>query len=154
MGADFGETAVILRDATPGDEAAWRGLWHSYLDFYSVDLAPEITTHTWARLMDPASPMQVRMAFDGRQALGFAIHHHHCSTWVMGDDGYLEDLFVDASARGKGVGRALIEDLVKIAKSKGWKRLYWHTNADNVTARALYDTFVASDGHIRYRIKL
>lgn len=154
MGADFGKTAVILRDADPSDEAAWRGLWHSYLGFYKVDLSAAITDQTWARLMDPTSPMQVRLAMEGDRALGFAIHHHHCSTWVMGDDGYLEDLFVDPLARGKGIGRALIEDLIQIAKSKGWNRLYWHTDADNVTARGLYDSFVASDGHIRYRMTL
>jgi len=72
----------------------------------------------------------------------------------MGDDCYLEDLFVTAEARGKGVGRALIEDLKSLAKSKGWNRLYWHTDENNATARKLYDSFAPSDGHIRYRIRL
>lgn len=146
--------SVIIRDATPADESAWRGLWQGFLEFYATDLATEITDHTWARLMDPASRMAVRMAFEGDQALGFAIHHYHCSTWVMGDDCYLEDLFVAGAARGKGVGRALIEDLKSLAKSRGWHRIYWHTNEDNARARVLYDSFVPADGAIRYRMKL
>jgi GNAT superfamily N-acetyltransferase len=50
------------------------------------------------------------------------------------------------------VGRALIEDLMALARAKGWQRLYWHTDEDNVVARRLYDRFVESDGHVRYRL--
>ncbi len=146
--------SVILRDAAPADETAWRQLWQDYLAYYDVDLAPDVTDQTWARLMNPASPMRARMGFEGDRALGFAIHHHHCSTWVMGEDCYLEDLFVTAEARGKGLGRALIDDLKAIAKSNGWHRLYWHTDVENTRARALYDSFTPTDGHIRYRLML
>lgn len=145
---------MIIREAEPQDEAAWRRLWQGFLAFYDADLAADITDSTWARLMDPASPMTLRMAFEADQALGFAIHHHHCSTWVKGDDCYLEDLFVSEAARGKGVGRALIEDLKAVAKARGWHRLYWNTDEGNATARALYDSFTATDGHIRYRLTL
>lgn len=146
--------AVEIRDATAQDQAAWLPLWQSYLDFYKVTLAPEITAHTWARLMNPTSPVKARLAFQDGQLLGCAIHMHHPSTWVMGDDCYLEDLFVAEAARGKGIGRALINDLQAIAKAQGWQRLYWHTDEGNSRARGLYDSFVKSDGHIRYRMKL
>ena len=105
-------------------------------------------------MMDPASPLTGRFAFAGPQMLGFALHHHHASTWVAGDDCYLEDLFVADAARGQGVGRALIDDLIGIARTKGWHRLYWHTDETNTRARALYDSYVQSDGHIRYRMAL
>jgi hypothetical protein len=45
-----------------------------------------------------------------------------------------------------------LDDLVLLCKQHGWSRLYWHTNEQNKTARALYDSYVESDGHIRYRI--
>ena len=85
---------------------------------------------------------------------GFALHLHHSSTWVMGEDCYLEDLFVQPSRRGAGVGRALIEDLITLARKRGWHRLYWHTDTENHSARRLYDRFVQTDGHIRYRLTL
>ena len=90
--------------AEAAHEAEWRRLWTGFLNYYDMNLAPEITDFTWARLMDPSCPMKARMAFDGPRALGFAIHQHHPSTWVMGDDCYLEDLFVDPAARGGGAG--------------------------------------------------
>ncbi len=132
---------------------AWRRLWAQYLAFYGVTLASEITDFTWTRLMDPASALKARLAVEA-DVLGFAIHQHHPSTWVMGEDCYLEDLFVAEPARGKGVGRALIEDLRALAAARGWRRLYWHTDQGNARARALYDSFVPSDGHVRYRMEL
>ena len=144
---------MIIRDATPADRAGWDRLWQGFLDYYETALDPAITAHTWDRLMDPASPMKMRLA-EADGVVGFAIHQHHPSTWVMGDDCYLEDLFVDPAARGRGIGRALITDLQALARARGWHRLYWHTNAENATARRLYDSFVPPDGHIRYRMRL
>lgn len=144
----------MIRWAKAADEAEWRRLWAGFLAYYEMSLAPEITDFTWKRLMDPACPMKARLAFDGDRAQGFAIHQHHPSTWVMGDDCYLEDLFVDPTARGKGIGRALIEDLAALARAKGWQRLYWNTEITNSAARRLYDSFTPDDGHIRYRLTL
>jgi GNAT superfamily N-acetyltransferase len=145
---------VEVRDARPSDETAFLSLWDQYLAFYQVDLAPTITAATWVRLMDPASPVKARLAVVGTQVQGFAIHLHHPSTWVATEDCYLEDLFVAEAARGTGLGRALIDDLISLARRNGWSRLYWHTDETNTRARALYDQYVASDGHTRYRLTL
>lgn len=147
-------TAMLIRDAGPGDEAGWRRLWQDYLTFYDHPLPETTTAFTWARLMDPASPLKARLAVLGDRVAGFAIHQHHPSTWVAGDDCYLEDLFVDSTLRGQGAGRALIDDLRSLARARGWNRLYWHTGRDNARARALYDSYVAEDGHVRYRMTL
>ncbi len=145
---------IVIRDATPVDEIAWRGLWQGFLDYYHVKIDPQVTDFTWKRLMNPGSSLNARLAFVEEIAVGFAIHQNHPSTWVMGDDCYLEDLFVAPTARGAGVGRALIDDLATHARSMGWKRLYWNTDQDNLAARRLYDSFTATDGHVRYRLTL
>jgi GNAT superfamily N-acetyltransferase len=145
---------VIIREADDSDETAWRRLWTAYLTFYAMHLAPEVTDRTWARIVDPASPLTARLAIADGHVLGFALHHHHASTWVAGDDCYLEDLFISDAARGKGLGRALMDDLIAIARAKGWHRLYWHTDEGNARAQALYDRYVLPDGHIRYRMTL
>ncbi len=144
----------MIRDATPADEAVWRDLWQSFLAYYKTSLDPAITTCTWSRLIDPASRLQMRVAEVDGTVLGFAIYHHHESTWVMGEDCYLEDLFVAPAARGKGLGRALILDLMAISRDRGWHRLYWHTDAGNSNARRLYESIVPADGHIRYRLPI
>jgi len=143
-----------IRTAERLDEADWRKLWQGYLTFYEVDIAPEVTDKTWARILDPASPLTCRLAvLDGR-VTGFAIHFTHPSTWVISDDCYLEDLYVDSDVRGAGIGRALLDDLVALGEKSGWARLYWHTDQNNHRARKLYDSYVEVDGHVRYRLDL
>ena len=144
----------MIRDATAADRAGWDRLWQGFLDYYDTTLPQAVNEATWARLMDPACAMKMRLAEVEGKLMGFAIHQHHPSTWVLGDDCYLEDLFVDPTARGQGLGRALIEDLISLARNKGWHRLYWNTEASNATARRLYDSFTPDDGHIRYRMSL
>jgi GNAT superfamily N-acetyltransferase len=144
----------LCRAATPEDETAWRSLWTRYLAFYAVDLDPDITTATWARAMDPGSPLGIRLAVPNDQPMGFVTWHTHLSTWSAGPDCYLEDLFVASEMRAKGLGRALIEDVRACAIAAGCARLYWHTDQANSRARALYDTLTLSDGHLRYRLRL
>ena len=143
-----------IRDAHPNDERAWRKLWDGYLTFYRVNLDPAVTDATWKRILDPGSPVAMRVAEKDGELAGFAIHLIHPSTWVLGDDCYLEDLYLDPKFRGQGIGRALLDDLVAMSRANGWARLYWHTDEGNSTARKLYDTYVKSDGHVRYRMRI
>ena len=143
-----------IQTAQAADHTHWLPLWHGFLGFYGVTLDPAVTAATWARIIAPEHRMTCRIAFDDGQAVGFAIHHAHCSTWVVGDDVYLEDLFVAPQARGQGVGRALIEDLIAIGRTRGWHRLYWNTDRGNAAAQRLYNSFCRDDGHIRYRLTL
>ena len=109
-----------IRDATPLDERDFLRLWQGFLDGYGITLDPKVTAYTWTRLMDPESPLRARLACVDGVPQGFAIHQHHPSTWVMGDDGYLEDLYVAPETRGQGLGRALLEDLVALSRRSGW----------------------------------
>jgi GNAT superfamily N-acetyltransferase len=144
-----------IRSAVAADEAAWRTLWDGYLAFYRADITADVTARTWQRIMDPAAPMIARVAPapDGR-LLGFTIAVLHETTWAIHPDCYLEDLFVAAAGRGRGIGRALIDDLFALARARGWARLYWHTRRDNTVARRLYDTYGEADAYVRYRFWL
>ena len=141
---------MMIRDLVADDYADWRRLWDMYLAFYQMDLPESVTARTWGRLIDHGSGIWCRMAGD----LGFAIAFTHASTWVMTQDCYLEDLFVDPEARGQGIGRALMADVQAIARAKGCARLYWHTDHDNRQARNLYDSIAPVGDVVRYRMTL
>jgi ribosomal protein S18 acetylase RimI-like enzyme len=143
---------VTIRDARPEDESRWRDLWKDYLEFYDVTVDESITDSTWRRVFDPASAIFMRVAELDGKVMGFTLSLTHEGTWIDGKDCYLEDLFVDSAARGRGLGRSLMDDLVSLCRQNGWSRLYWHTSENNKTARALYDSYVENDGHIRYRV--
>ncbi|NIJ60318.1 ribosomal protein S18 acetylase RimI-like enzyme [Pseudochelatococcus lubricantis] len=144
---------INIRDMRPTDEADWRGLWDGYNSFYETSVAPDITSRTWQRMLDPASPLLGRMALVGDTPVGFSLSVLHEGTWVAGPICYLEDLFVDPACRGRGIGRTLIRDLVDRGTAQGWATLYWHTRENN-PARRLYDEFVKADDFVRYRMQL
>lgn len=144
---------LIIRDANTADEAAWLTLWAGYNAFYEASVAPEVTARTWQRILGTDSALTCRVADMDGTVVGFSISLLHEGTWVVEPVCYLEDLFVDPSCRGKGIGRKLIEDLVTSGKSQGWSRLYWHTRQDN-PARRLYDEFVSADDFVRYSLRL
>lgn len=142
---------LTIRPLRPEERAAWQPLWEGYLAFYKASVAPEVTDLTWARLNDPVEPMHVLGAFlDG--GLGGIVHFiFHRSTWTAGDYVYLQDLFTAEQARGKGVGRALIEAVYERARAAGASRVHWLTQEGNATARVLYDNIADRSGFIQYR---
>ena len=55
----------------------------------------------------------------------------------------MNDLYVDETKRGQGVGRALIEASTEVARERGVPFVEWSTAPDNHTAQRLYDSFGA-----------
>ncbi len=103
---------LSIRNPVPADEPAWRELWSQYNDFYEMKLPEAVTAHTWRRILDPAAPIFGRIAAVDDVAVGFSNSVLHDITWAIGPACYLEDLFVVPAWRGRGLGRALIADLV------------------------------------------
>ncbi|MNZ84991.1 Acetyltransferase (GNAT) family protein [compost metagenome] len=77
----------------------------------------------------------------------------HEGTWTTAPICYLEDLYVDADARGMGAGKALLDALQSEGKREGWSMLYWMTRQEN-PARRLYDRYAGVDDFVRYRVPL
>jgi len=143
---------VIVRPLVDGDRAAWEPLWEGYQTFYKAQLAPEITETTWRRFLDPAEPMHALGGFDeGGKLLGIVHYIFHRSCWSIGPYCYLQDLFTASEARGKGVGRQLIEAVYEAAKQADASRVYWLTHELNEQAMLLYDKVADRTGFVQYR---
>ena len=145
---------VLVRAPQARDEVGWRKLWAGYLDFYGATISSQATQYTWQRILDARGSMFGRFAVMDDSVVGFAICVVHEGTWNVKPTRYLEDLFVDPHARGGGVGRALLDDVVALGAQRNWSSVYWHTDADNGRARRLYDDYVPADGVVRYRLAL
>ncbi|MEY4785285.1 MAG: hypothetical protein RIR41_3220 [Pseudomonadota bacterium] len=142
----------IVRPPAADDREQWLGLWQGYLDFYESDVPASVTNLTWNRLLDPEAPIHGLCAAttDGR-ILGIVHYLFHPVTWAAGPRCYLEDLFTSADARGRGVGRALIEAVYAAADARGADQVYWLTQEFNATARRLYDQVATATPFIKYR---
>ena len=139
---------LVIRDPAPHDEGAWRVLWAGYCAFYESRVAEAVTVGTWTRILTPRSPLFGRIAEWKGEVAGFTVSVLHQGSWT------LDPICVAPKARGHGIGRALIADLLARAKERGWSRLYWHTRQGNAPARRLYDEFAVADDFVRYRLTL
>ena len=144
----------LIRPLELSDRDAWGTLWTGYLTFYKTTLPREQFDLTWSRLHDPAEPMYVLGAFAGEQMLGIVHYIFHRTCWTAGPTCYLQDLFTVDAARGKGVGRALIEAVYAAAKIEGASRVYWQTHETNATAMLLYNKVAERSGFLVYRMPM
>jgi GNAT superfamily N-acetyltransferase len=149
---------LYVRDLRQDDFAKWKPLWDGYNAFYGrkeeTALPENITTMTWARFFDGYEPIHALVAEREGQLLGLVHYLFHRSTTVLNSNCYLQDLFTVEAARGKGVGRALIEEVYRRAKAAGCPKVYWQTQQTNETAMKLYDKIAAKSGFIVYDKKL
>ncbi|MHA6685857.1 GNAT family N-acetyltransferase [Mesorhizobium sp. A556] len=144
-------TAITIRPYEQSDHADWHRLWTAYLDFYETKLPEEVYTSTWERLFSTGEyePKGFIAHLDGK-AVGLTHYLYHRNGWSLVNNCYLQDLFADPAARGKGVGAALIEAVRQEAAKIGVTNVYWMTNETNATARKLYDRVARRTGFIEY----
>jgi GNAT superfamily N-acetyltransferase len=142
---------IVIRPVGKGERAAWEPLWNGYLAFYKATLAPDASDFTWRRFHDPEEQMFLIGAYVDGKLTGIVQYLFHRSTWTPESYCYLQDLFVAESARGLGLGRALIEAVYEKARAAGANRVHWLTHTTNTQARMLYDQVAENLGFIQYR---
>jgi GNAT superfamily N-acetyltransferase len=142
---------LIVRSVARDDFDQWLPLWEGYNAFYGRTLPCDISMVTWARFFDAYEPVHALAAETGGRLVGLAHYVFHRSTISVAPSCYMQDLFTDESMRGRGVGRALIEEVYARAKAAGSPRVYWQTQEINLTARRLYDKVAQASGFIVYR---
>ncbi len=97
---------------------------------------------------------EVMIAEEGGDPAGFALFFHSFSTFLGRPGIYLEDLYVRPEFRGKGMGRALLVHLARLAAERGCGRLEWSVLDWNEPAIGFYRGIGASPvgGWTVYRV--
>jgi len=129
---------AIHQAATPQDIAVARELFREYADWLRVDLCFQDFERELATLPGAYAPPQGRLllAFHHEKAVGcVALRPVDAAT------GELKRLYVRPEARGKRVGRRLVEQAIAAAKEIGYKRLVLDTLPQMAEAQALYRAF-------------
>ncbi|WP_027164600.1 GNAT family N-acetyltransferase [Mesorhizobium sp. WSM3224] len=146
---------LTVRPLTRQDYGEWLPLWDGYNAFYGrsgpTALAGEITQMTWSRFFDAYEPVHALVAECDGKLQGLVHYLYHRSTTSIVPSCYLQDLFTTKAARGRGVGRALIEGVYERARQAGANRVYWLTHETNHTAMQLYDRIGERSGFVVYR---
>jgi GNAT superfamily N-acetyltransferase len=135
---------IRIEAATERDVAVLHGLIQALADYER--LAHEVVaTERDLRdaLFGPHPYAEAVVASVGGEAVGFALWFHNYSTFVGRPGLYLEDLFVLPAWRGRGVGRALIVHLARIAVERRCGRMEWSVLDWNEPAIRFYKSLGA-----------
>jgi GNAT superfamily N-acetyltransferase len=130
---------LSITTVTASDLPELMPMLRAYCDFYEVDPSDErLATLANALIENPDEGVQLIARGDGAP-LGFATIFWTWQTLYGARVGVLNDLYVNAAARGSGTGRALIERGLQLCRERGAEKLVWETAPDNATSQRLYD---------------
>jgi GNAT superfamily N-acetyltransferase len=115
-------------------------LMRAYSEFYEVPPDDDRLLGIARMLIEqPHEGVQFIARGDDGAALGFATVYMTWETLDAGRLAVMNDLYVDAAARGQGLGAALIEECRRFAAERRAGKLAWQTAPDNVVAQRLYE---------------
>lgn len=138
--------SIEIERIGPEGLAAVEPLFADYQRFYEVEeIDPERNRKFLRRFTDSDDEGWLFGAFEDGEILGFTCLHRTKSSLRAADAVLLYDLFVLPEARGKGVGRTLIEKALEVTRESGGACLEWSTAPDNATAQRLYDSIPGAE---------
>lgn len=129
----------MIRPATPADVPAIHRLIVELAIYEKEPDAVKATHADLHRALFGNRPVAecVLAEHDG-EAVGLALFFTNFSTWTGKAGLYLEDLFVMPTARGAGLGKALLVHLAGIAVARGYGRFEWSVLDWNTPAIGFY----------------
>ncbi|MDY6940674.1 MAG: GNAT family N-acetyltransferase [Cyanobacteriota bacterium] len=136
---------LTIRSAQPTDAATIFDLIRALAEYEK--LSHQVTgdvERLAAHLFGERPYAEALLAQWNGRSVGFALFFYRYSTFLTEPGIYLEDLFVLKDYRGRGIGKALIGQVARIALERGCPRLEWAVLDWNEPAIAFYRSLGAS----------
>jgi GNAT superfamily N-acetyltransferase len=137
----------LIRPAGPADVATILELIRALADYEKMSDQVVATEAMLQRALFPgdgsAPAAHCVLAEAGGVAAGFALYFFNFSTFLARPGLYLEDLFVRPEFRGRGLGKALLLHLAKLANARGCGRMEWTVLDWNQPAIEFYESLGA-----------
>ena len=129
---------IPIRRADPRDDADIARLLHDFNTEFS-DFTPGVAALTGqARKLLEEGEMTVVLGGGGPD--GLAIVRFRTSVWTGLPEAHLQELYVAPALRGRGIGRALLEETLELAREAGATWIDLGTSVADTAARALYES--------------
>jgi GNAT superfamily N-acetyltransferase len=153
--ADLGDLAWTIRMAVPEDAGTIAALVRELAVYEKLEQHANATADDFHRHLFGARPAaEAAVAELGGQAVGFALWFSTFSTFRGQPGLYLEDIFVKAECRGRGIGLALLATVAAKAVERGCGRVEWSVLNWNLPAIGFYRALGARpmEGWTVYRV--
>lgn len=136
---------LAIRAARPGEAGLVLGFVRKLADYEGLSREVEATETGLDRaLFGPDPSVFCDIAELGQEPVGFALWFYSFSTFAGRHGIYLEDLFVEPSHRGRGIGKAMLKDLARRCAAEGLARLEWSVLDWNEPSIAFYNSLGAT----------
>ena len=136
----------LIRPATAADAPLILSFIRQLADYEKLTHEVEAdVARIAATLFPPHGPPAAYclLAYEGELPAGFAIFFFNYSTFLARPGLYLEDLFVNPASRGRGIGKALLLELARLANARGCGRMEWAVLDWNQSAIEFYESIGA-----------
>ncbi len=145
------EAQWTVRPVAAEHEEAWRGLYRGYREFYGEPDDEGSVSVVWDWLHDPDHVLSCFVVVDADGRVGGLAHVRPFPDPLGPSTGlHLDDLYVDPSLRGLGLGRMLLRFVKGYSAEQGHYVVRWITAPDNATARGLYDAEAVATPWVTY----
>jgi len=136
--------APLIRAATVADVPAILGLIRELAEYERLlDMVVATEASLQRSLFGPRPFAEALIAEVAGEAVGFAVFFHNFSTFLGKPGVYLEDLFVRPAFRGRGLGKALLTRVARIAVERDCGRMEWSVLNWNEPAIRFYESLGA-----------
>jgi GNAT superfamily N-acetyltransferase len=146
---------IEIRPARTDEIEEMLPLIRAYCEFYETEPDDDGLRKMFETLINEPSQGAIFIARDDGRAVGFATLDWKWSSLKAARLGYLEDLYVQPEARGRGIADALIEVCAARCRELGMPAMQWLTAPDNHRAQKVYNRAGADSGtYLEYDLEL
>ena len=153
-----GQAAPSVREAGPTDAEAVGRLLHDFNEEFGAPAPPP----SWLaeRIIELLQEGDTAVLLGGPGPDGLAVMRFRPAIWTAQPECYLAELYVAPERRGHGIGRALMEGAIELARARGAGYMELGTAENDTAARSLYESLGFSnregrkDGPVNYYYEL
>ncbi len=144
---------ITVSKLKENDREQWQALYYSYAEFYNMPMDQGILDNIWSWIFDENNKFFALIAKDQNNQTVGLMHFRAMPSPLRGSHvGFLDDLYVNHSARGTGAVDSLFQSLNDFAKEQGWPFVRWITADNNYRGRAVYDKIAEKTQWVTYQM--